>query len=122
MKQRTEVDIEIPLAKEGLIQHPDLLGELLEPLGGLRLAVQRIHLPLHLADNVVDPLQIQLGRFQLAFRFQLPGAVLTDSGHLFDDVPPILRFGVDDGSETNTRKEEKTKTKEIILIWRKTFG
>jgi hypothetical protein len=65
-----------------------------EPLGLFRLAVQRVHLPLDLADHVAQTQQVLLGGFHLPQGRGLAVLVFGDAGGFFDQNAPLLGFGV----------------------------
>ena len=58
--------------------------------GGVGLALQWRQPSSHLSQQVVQPQQAGLGRFEASFGLLSPLAVLQDPGRLFDDGSPIL--------------------------------
>ena len=56
-------------------------------LGGLTL--QRVHLPRHFVEDVVDARQVLLGVGQAGFGEALASLEFGDAGGLFDDVAPV---------------------------------
>ena len=56
------------------------------------LALQRIHLPPHLFQNVEHARQILFRAFQLGFRQPLLGFEFADARGFFDDGAPVLRL------------------------------
>ncbi len=67
--------------------------------GGVGLAFQRSQLAPHLAQEIREPEQVALGRFEAALRLLLALAELEDAGRLFDDRPAILRARIQHGVE-----------------------
>src|SRR5579862_4270053 len=90
------------------LQHPEAASErspelchqlalqLLIALGFGSLAFQRVHLAADFFQNVENSREVLLGAFQLGFRQTLLGFEFADSGRLFDDRAPILRFIAED--------------------------
>ena len=68
-------------------------------LGLAGLALQRIHLPRHFVEDVVDARQVQLGVFQTRFRQPLAGLELGDAGGLFDDGATVGRLAAENLSD-----------------------
>src|SRR3989338_8596257 len=58
----------------------------------VRLALQRIHLPAHLADNVHDPDEVLLRLIEAAHRFLLLGQVFGNPAGFLEDHPALLRL------------------------------
>ena len=65
----------------------------------LRLPGNDVQLRLDFADDVVEPQQVLLGRLQLPDRRLLAALVLGDAGGFFDELPPLLRFGLHQGGD-----------------------
>ena len=63
--------------------------------GGVGLTLQRRELAPHLAEQVVEPEQVALGRLQPALGALAPLAELEDPGRLLDDRPAVLGAGVE---------------------------
>src|SRR5262249_35044030 len=61
-----------------------------------RLALQRAHLALELAQHVVHPDQVVARALHLALRRDLAGAKARDAGGLLEEQAEILRLRVDD--------------------------
>ena len=66
------------------LKRPQLFPVGFEPLGLFRLAVQRVHLPLDLADHVAQTQQVLLGGFHLPQGRGLAVLVFGDAGGFFD--------------------------------------
>ena len=73
--------------------------ELLVPLGLVRLALERVPLPLDLDDHVADAQEILLGGFQLARRGSALGLVFHDPGRFLDQDAPLGRPGVHNAAD-----------------------
>ena len=61
-----------------------------------RLALQRIHLRGELADHVLQPLQILLGRAQPQFGFVAARMQTGNAGGLFQHAAALFGLGLDD--------------------------
>ena len=68
-----------------------LLDDRAVALCGLGLALQRRELAAHLAQQVVEPQQVALGRDQAALGALLALAELQDAGGFLDDRAPVAR-------------------------------
>ena len=74
---------------------PQLLDQPAVTTGGVGLALQRRELAPHLAQQVVEPEEVALGRFEPALGALTPLAELQDPGRLLDDGPAVLGPGVE---------------------------
>ena len=57
------------------------------------MAFQGADLTTNLAEDIVDPVEILLGRFDLAFGFAPAGLVFRDPRRFFDEQTPFFRLG-----------------------------
>ena len=81
-------------------EHPqlvELLDQHLVPARRLGLALERLELTAHLAEQVLEAQQVRLGRVEAALGLLLALAVLQDAGGLFDDRATVLGAGVQHG-------------------------
>ena len=83
--------------KELQLRGPEI--ELLVPLGLVRLALERVPLPLDLDDHVADAQEILLGGLQLARRGSALGLVFHDPGRFLDQDAPLGRPGVHNAAD-----------------------
>ena len=77
--------------KEDLLPAPQLLAQSLVAPRLRRLPLQRAPLLLDLEDDVVDPREVLLGRFELQLRGTATRLVLRDARRFLDQLAPIGR-------------------------------
>ena len=77
------------------IQFSDLLLVLPIPTRPGSLSAQRIHLPAHLSDDILNPQEILFGPLHLLEGFTLSLFVFGDPCCFFNEVPPVLRTGIE---------------------------
>ena len=84
-------------AQEPAVHLPEPVLDFLVLGGPLGLAFQRAGLTLHFPYDVVDAVQVVLGRPELAEGLVSPGLVLHNPGRFFDDLPAVFHPGRQEG-------------------------
>jgi len=70
----------------------DLVKKFFVPFSFFRVSVHGIYLSLDLRDNVLDPLEIALGRCKLIGGLMLSDFIFHYTGDFFDKEPAVYRF------------------------------
>ena len=78
--------------REPNVQAPQAIANLLIPASRADLSLERAHLPLDFAQNVIDARKIFIGGGQLAVRSALANLVLHDAGGFFEQLASLLRL------------------------------
>ena len=93
------IAVSIVVAEEADVEGSRLVLKMIVLLGLFGLALEAGHLALDFGDDIVDPEQVLVGRFDLAQGFDLALLVAGDPGGLFDEDPPFIRAGIGDGAD-----------------------
>ncbi len=85
--------------EQHFLQPPKLVPELLVSTRLRRLPLERPALLVHLEDDVVDPGEVLLRRFELQLRGAPPGLVLRDAGRFLNQLTAIGRPRAEDQAD-----------------------
>ncbi len=89
---------------------PQLVGQIDMGTGGRGLAFEGSDLPLHLAHQVAEALEVFFGRCQSALRALSATAEFENAGGFLDHRPPVLGPGIKNGVELTLAHDDMLLT------------